>query len=139
MKLLTSLLISACLVGPALAEADLKKGEKVFKKCKACHQVGEKAKSRTGPILNNLWGRTAAAEESFKTKKYSKALRKKGEEGLIWNDETISAFIENPKKYIKGTKMAIKVKKEKDRVNLLAYLQQYSTPEAIEAANALEQ
>ena len=69
--------------------------------------------------MNNLWGRTAAAEESFKTKKYSKALRKKGEEGLIWNDETISAFIENPKKYIKGTKMAIKVKKEKDRVNLL--------------------
>ncbi|MEP0943347.1 MAG: cytochrome c family protein [Rhizobiaceae bacterium] len=139
MKFVTSLLISACLVGPALAEADLKKGEKVFKKCKACHQVGEKAKNKTGPILNNLWGRKAAGEESFKAKKYSKALRAKGEEGLVWNDTTISAFIENPKKYIKGTKMAIKIKKEKDRVNLLGYLQQFSTPEAVEAANAAEQ
>ena len=131
-----TMLLSLGMSCPALAEADLKKGEKVYKKCKACHMVGEKAKSKTGPILNNLWGRTAATEESFKQKKYSKALRKKGEEGLIWNDETISAFIENPKKYIKGTKMAIKVKKEDDRVNLIAYLKQFSTEEAIEQANA---
>lgn len=136
MKLATSLLLSICLVGPALAETDLKKGEKVFKKCKACHMVGEKAKSKTGPILNDLWGRAAASEESFKQKKYSKALKNKREEGLVWNDETISAFIENPKKYIKGTKMAIKVKKEKDRVSLLAYLKQFSGPEAIEEANS---
>ena len=139
MKLVATMLISACLTVPALAEVDLKKGEKVFKKCKACHQVGEKAKNKTGPILNDLWGRAAAGEESFKAKKYSKALRKKGEEVLVWNDATISAFVENPKKYIKGTKMAIKIKKEADRANLLAYLKQFSTAEAIEAANALEQ
>jgi cytochrome c len=136
MKLATSMLLTLCMTGPALAEADLKKGEKVFKKCKACHMVGEKAKSRTGPILNDLWGRTAANEENFKQKKYSKALKKKREEGLVWSDETISAFIENPKKYIKGTKMAIKVKKEEDRVNLIAYLKQFSAPEMIEKANA---
>ena len=136
MKIAVSALLSLALMGPALAEADVGKGEKVFKKCKACHMVGEKAKSKTGPILNDLWGRTAAAEESFKQKKYSKALRAKGEEGLVWNDETISAFVENPKKYIKGTKMAIKVKKEEDRINLLAYLKQFSSPDAIEAANA---
>ena len=139
MKLITTLLISACMVAPALAEADLKKGEKVFKKCKACHQVGENAKHKTGPVLNDIWGRTAGTAEGFKAKKYSKALIKKGEEGLVWNDETIAAFIENPKKYVKGTKMAIKIKKEKDRVNLIAYLQQFSKPEAVEAANALEQ
>ena len=136
MKLTTSLLLSICMVGPALAEADLKKGEKVFKKCKACHMVGEDAKSKTGPILNNLWGRVAGADESFKASKYSKALKKAGEGGLVWNDETISAFVENPKKYVKGTKMAIKVKKEADRVNLIAYLKQFSTEEAITAANA---
>ena len=139
MKRVATLLISACLIGPAMADADLKKGEKVFKKCKACHQVGEKAKNKTGPILNDLWGRAAAGEASFKASKYSKALKKKGEEGLVWNDETISAFVENPKKYIKGTKMAIKIKKQDDRANLLGYLKQFSTAEAIEAANALEQ
>ena len=57
----------------------------------------------------------------------------------MWNDTTIAAFVENPKKYIKGTKMAIKIKKEADRTNLLAYLKQFSTAEAVEAANALEQ
>ena len=54
-----------------------KKAKRSSKKCKACHQVGEKAKSRTGPILNNLWGRTAAAEESFKTKKILQSAQKK--------------------------------------------------------------
>ena len=80
MKIAVSALLSLALMGPALAEADVGKGEKVFKKCKACHMVGEKAKSKTGPILNDLWGRTAAAEASFKQKKYSKALRAKGED-----------------------------------------------------------
>ncbi|MGI9354007.1 MAG: c-type cytochrome [Rhizobiaceae bacterium] len=135
MKYVLAFSLALGLASPAFAEADLKKGEKVFKKCKACHMVGEKAKTRTGPILNDLWGRVAAGREDY-AKKYSKALKAKGEEDLVWNDETIAAFIENPKKYVRGTKMVIKVKKADDRVNLLGYLKQFSKPEAVEAANA---
>lgn len=111
---------------PALAEADLKKGEKVFKKCRACHTIGEDAKTKIGPILNNIFGATAGTNADFAAK-YSKAMLKKGEEGLVWNEETLDAFLKKPKKYIKKTKMAFAgIKKEKQRINLIAYLKQYS-------------
>ena len=107
-----------------------KKGAKVFKKCKACHQVGEGAKHRVGPQLNGLFGRTAGTLEGFK---YSKAMTTAGEDGLVWTDETIAEFVENPKAFIPKSKMSFKgLKKEKDRVNLLAYLQTFSdNPEAV--------
>ncbi len=109
---------------------DPKKGAKVFKKCKACHQVGEGAKHRVGPQLNGLFGRTAGTLEGFK---YSKAMTTAGEDGLVWTDETIAEFVENPKTFIPKSKMSFKgLKKEKDRVNLLAYLQTFSdNPEAV--------
>ncbi|MFK5978319.1 MAG: c-type cytochrome [Rhizobiaceae bacterium] len=111
---------------PAFAEGDIKKGEKIFKKCRACHTVGEGAKIKLGPVLNNVFGATAGASADYASK-YSKAMKKKGEEGLVWNAETLSDFLTKPKKYIKKTKMAFAgIKKEKQRENLLAYLLQYS-------------
>ena len=82
---------------PAIA-GDAAKGEKVFKKCKACHVV-DKEKNKTGPHLVALLGREAGSVESFK--KYSKAMKASG---IIWDAETLDGYLENPKKYLKGTK-----------------------------------
>jgi cytochrome c2 len=107
-------------VDPALI-AD---GEKVFRKCKACHQVGDGAKNRSGPVLNGLIGASAGHIEGFK---YSKALMGKAEEGLVWNDETLAEFLASPKSFIKGTKMGFAgLKKEADIAAVIAYLSTFS-------------
>ena len=99
----------------------IKDGEKVFKKCKACHRIGLNAKNGTGPHLNNIFGRVAGQLEDYK--KYSKNIKKMGQEGLIWNTETLTSFIENPKKYITGTKMNFKgIKKSDELEALIEYL-----------------
>ena len=99
----------------------IKDGEKVFKKCKACHRIGLNAKNGTGPHLNNIFGRVAGQLENYK--KYSKNIKKMGQEGLIWNTETLTSFIENPKEYITGTKMNFKgIKKSDELAALIEYL-----------------
>ena len=99
----------------------VKDGEKVFKKCKACHKIGAKAKHGTGPHLNNIYGRIAGSLNDYK--KYSKNIINAGNNGLIWDSETLSSFIENPKKYLAGTKMNFKgIKKSTDRNSLLEYI-----------------
>ena len=99
----------------------IKDGEKVFKKCKACHRIGLNAKNGTGPHLNNIFGRVAGQLENYK--KYSKNIKKMGQEGLIWNTETLISFIENPKEYITGTKMNFKgIKKSDELEALIEYL-----------------
>ena len=101
--------------------ASLESGQKVFKKCKACHKIGAKAKHGTGPHLNNIYGRIAGSLNDYK--KYSKNIINAGNKGLIWDSETLSSFIENPKKYLAGTKMNFKgIKKSTDRNALLEYI-----------------
>lgn len=105
---------------PSLA-ADIKAGEKVFKKCKACHVV-DAEKNKTGPHLVNIMGRKAGTLESYT--KYSKAMVAAD---VIWDETTLDAYLEKPKKYIKGTKMAFAgLRKEKDRLNVIAYLKSFS-------------
>ncbi len=117
-------LISFATFNTALAEGDAVKGKKAFKKCLACHAVGEKAKNKVGPQLNDLFGRTAGSIEKFK---YSKAMKARGEEGLVWNAETITEFLKKPKDFVPKTKMAFAgYKKDEDIVNVIAYLQQFS-------------
>jgi cytochrome c2 len=95
-------------------------GEKVFKKCKACHQVGEGAKKRTGPVLNGVVNGPAGASDGFK---YSKVMKSAAEAGLIWNQEELTAFLTKPKGYMKGTKMSFAgLKKEADIAAVIAYL-----------------
>ena len=101
--------------------ADIKAGEKVFKKCKACHVVSDE-KHKTGPHLVNLFGRTAGTVDGFK--KYSKAMKNSG---IIWDEDTLEAYLEAPKKYVKGTRMAfVGLRKPADRDNVIAYLKQFS-------------
>ncbi len=96
----------------------IKKGSKVFKKCKACHVVDE-AKNKAGPHLLNIVGRKAGAAEGYS---YSKALEAKAAEGLVWDEANLAAFLEKPRKFLKGTKMAFGgLRKEKDRNAIIAY------------------
>ena len=104
------------LSGQAMAEGDAAKGERVFRKCKACHKLDE-GKNGVGPHLAGVIGREAGAVEGFK---YSKAM---AGSGLTWDVETLTGFLTKPKKYLKGTKMAFNgLKKPEDVENLLAYL-----------------
>ena len=99
----------------------VKQGEKIFKSCKACHRIGLNAKNGTGPHLNNIFGRVAGELNDYK--RYSKNIKKLGQEGLIWNNETLTYFLENPKKFIKGTKMNFKgIKKSEELAALVEYL-----------------
>jgi len=91
-------LISALFVlaGPVYADdhaGDAAKGEKVFKKCKACHEVGEGAENKTGPELNNVIGRVAGSLEGFS---YGDDLVAAGKKGLVWNEEEIAKWTEDP-------------------------------------------
>lgn len=125
MKRLTMLASAAllALTATASAEADLKKGAKVFKKCKACHAVGEKAKNKVGPQLNGIMDREWGTVEGFK---YSKALLGMAE-GKVWDTASMDEFLLKPKKFIPKTKMAFAgLKKEADRQNVIAYLAQFN-------------
>ena len=102
--------------GNAVA-ADIKAGEKVFKKCKACHYA-DREKHKTGPHLVNIIGRTAGSLADYK--KYSKAMKASG---IVWDETTLANYLRAPKKYIKGTKMAfVGLKKDADIENVVAYL-----------------
>lgn len=109
---------------PASAQ-DADAGAKVFKKCKACHAVGDGAKNKVGPQLNEIFGRAAGTVDGYK---YSKAMIKAGEDGLLWTDETMGEFLLKPKAMIKKTKMSFGgLKKDKDRLNIIAYLKTFSS------------
>ncbi len=121
-------------VASAFAEGDVAKGEKVFRKCKACHAVGEGAKNKVGPHLNDIIGRTAGTAEGFK---YSKAMVAAGEGGIVWDDESLAAYLEKPRDYIKGNRMSFAgLRKEADRADVIAYLKTFS--EGTEPAAAAE-
>ena len=110
--------VLAALAAPAHAEGDAKAGKNVFKKCAACHALDGKNKS--GPHLDGVLGRTAGTVEGFK---YSPAMTEKGAGGLVWNEETITAYMKDPKGYVPKNRMAFPgLKKDEDIVNLLAYL-----------------
>ena len=95
-------------------------GEKVFRKCKACHQVGEGARNATGPQLNGIVGRAAGAVDGFK---YSGTLAGMAGDGLVWNAETLAAFLADPRGYVKGTRMAFAgLKSEEEIAAVTAYL-----------------
>ncbi|WP_370268093.1 c-type cytochrome [Nioella sp.] len=99
-----------------LAEA----GERLFRQCASCHQVGDSAQNRTGPILNGIVGREAGTVEGFR---YSNPLQAAAEEGLVWTEDELHAVLENPRGYMRGTRMAFRgVGDEGDRAAIIEYL-----------------
>lgn len=120
-----ALVLSTVPLTAQAAEADLKKGEKVFKKCKICHFV-DKEKNKIGPHLVNLFDRKAGTLEGYK---YSSAMKAKGEEGLVWNAETLNTYLTKPKDFVPKTKMKFPgLRKEADRTNLIGYLEKATKP-----------
>jgi len=110
----------------ALAQDDLvKKGEVVYKKCAACHAVGEGAKNRVGPEQNNIFGRVAGTEPDFN---YSPAMKAAGEAGLVWTEKSLSEYLKAPRDYVPKTKMIFPgLKKQEDIDAVIAYLKQFDT------------
>jgi cytochrome c2 len=104
----------------AKAEGDPEAGQKVFRKCAQCHDVGADAKNKIGPILTNIYGAKPASVEGFD---YSPALKEAAEEGWVWDEEHLDKYLENPKTSIPGNKMLfVGLKKPADRENIIAYL-----------------
>jgi cytochrome c len=118
----------------AAAEA---RGEEVFKKCRACHRVGEGATNLVGPVLTGVIGRKAGTVEGFK---YSDINKASGEAGLVWSEALILTYLEEPNAFLKKfltdkgkaaeaegtTKMAFKLADEADRKDVIAYLKKFS-------------
>ncbi|SFB12390.1 cytochrome c [Poseidonocella pacifica] len=122
-------ILAAGVTGAAAQDAefeitgDAAKGERVFRKCMACHAVGEDAKHKVGPILNGVLGRQAGTIEDFA---YSDAMVEAGAEGLTWTPETLAEFLAKPRDYVKGTKMAFAgLRRENELTDVVAYLAQY--------------
>ena len=105
-------------VGPALADGDVAKGKKAFKKCAICHAVkADNKKKKVGPNLHGVFGSVAGSSEGYK---FSDALKGSG---ITWDDATMDKWIANPKKMVKGTKMQFPgIKKENKRKDIIAYL-----------------
>ena len=104
-----------------LAMGDLAHGEKVFKKCTACHVIEKGGANKIGPALYGVLGRKIASIDDYK---YSQALTEYGKE---WNFEEMNGYLRKPQAHIKGTKMAFAgLRKDKDRASVILYLNQNS-------------
>ena len=100
-----------------MTQGDIASGEKVFKKCAACHSINKGGKNKIGPALYNVVGRAVGGVDDYK---YSKALASYGKE---WTFEELNGFLTKPSSYLKGTKMSYAgLRKEKDRASVIKYL-----------------
>ncbi|WMT71185.1 cytochrome c family protein [Bradyrhizobium sp. Ash2021] len=105
--------------GKARAQ-DAAAGEKVFGMCKACHQIGENAKSAVGPVLNGVIGRKAGSVAGYS---YSDANK---DSGITWDEATFREYIRDPKAKVPGTKMIYAGLKDEQKTNdLVAFLRQF--------------
>ena len=108
-------------IAALMAMGDVTSGEKIFKKCAACHSIVKGGKNNIGPALYNVVGRKIGVVDDYK---YSKALAAYEKE---WSFEELNGFLIKPAKWIKGTKMAYAgLRKEKDRASVIKYLNQNS-------------
>ena len=104
-------------IAALMALGDVASGEKIFKKCAACHSINKGGKHKIGPALYNVVGRKVGGVEDYK---YSKALVAYEKE---WTFEELNGFLIKPAKHIKGTKMAYAgLRKEVDRASVIKYL-----------------
>ncbi|MDP6803872.1 MAG: c-type cytochrome [Rhodospirillales bacterium] len=113
---------------PAFAEGDAGNGAKLFKrKCFVCHTIEQGAKNKVGPNLWAVFGNKPGMAEGYK---YSKSYLAAAEKGLVWDDKAIDAYMIDPRKFIreasgdpKGkSKMTVKIKKDTERVDIIAYV-----------------
>ena len=113
------------MAAPAVAqEGNAEDGAEVFKKCRACHDVGPEAKNKVGPSLNEIIGRKAGTIEGFT---YSEANKSAGGKGLVWTEDVLPKYLENPLAFMPGTKMAFAgLKDPQDRKDIIAFLKKHA-------------
>lgn len=100
--------------------ADPAAGEKVFAKCKLCHQIGDDAKNAVGPVLNGVVGRKAGSVPGYN---YSTANK---DSGITWDEAALKQYLKKPRAMVPGTKMTFAgLSKEKDIDNVIAYLKKF--------------
>jgi cytochrome c len=108
-------------IATLMAQGDVNKGEKIFKKCAACHSINKGGPNKIGPALYNVVGRKVGGLEDYR---YSKTLASYGKE---WSFEELNGFLIKPAAYLKGTKMSYAgLRKEADRASVIKYLNQNS-------------
>ena len=111
--------VLAASTGVTLAQ-DVEAGESSFKKCLPCHDIGDDARNKVGPLLNGLAGRKSGTVDGFS---YSDANKNSG---LTWDEATFKDYIKDPRAKIPGTKMIFPgIKNEKEAENLWAYISQF--------------
>ncbi|MCF1710681.1 c-type cytochrome [Tabrizicola sp. J26] len=149
MKLsLITIAVLATAAAPAFAAGDVEAGKKVFNQCQTCHTVTDPSgavlagkNSKVGPNLYGIIGRPAASYEGFK---YGDGIKAAAEKGLVWDEEKISVYVMNPTKFLDEftgdpklkSKMAFKLAKPDDGVNVAAFLASLSPAPADAAAPA---
>jgi cytochrome c len=112
-------MVLAASIGAASAQ-DAALGEKVFLKCRACHQIGEGAKNAVGPVLNGIVGRKAGTYADYT---YTDANKNSG---ITWDEATLKEYLKNPRAKIPGTKMIFPgLTKDDDIANVIVYLKQF--------------
>lgn len=120
--LLASLSQVANAADAAPSDDTLKLGQRKFMLCISCHTVEQDGPNRVGPNLWGIFGRKAGSKADFT---YSDAVKKSG---VTWSEETIDTWVENPAKFIAGTKMAFRgIDNPDERKALIAYLKQKTT------------
>ena len=118
-RTLTILLFLSAQAVAALA-ADPAAGERVFRKCLACHAVGEGAQHKVGPILNGLVGRPAGSYPGYSYTEANKNSK------FVWDEATLARYLKNPRAAIPGTKMLfVGLPREGDIADVIAYLKQF--------------
>ena len=117
---LAALITAFALLMPGTTRAaDSEAGQKAFARCKICHAVETGARSAVGPNLHGIFGRKAGALDGFS---YSAAMKNSG---IVWDDESMSKYLRDPRGSMPGNKMAFPgVKNDEEMANLLAYLHQ---------------
>jgi len=118
-SLVIAAVVLAASTGATLAQ-DVEAGESSFKKCLPCHDIGDDARNKVGPVLNGLAGRKSGTVEGFS---YSDANKNSG---ITWDEATFKDYIKDPRAKIPGTKMIFPgIKNEKEADNLWAYISQF--------------
>ncbi len=122
-RVLSGLVLLLASMSGAAAQ-DAANGEQIFRRCRACHQIGATAKNAVGPQLNNIVNRHAGAVEGFN---YSTANKEAGAKGLIWTEDNLLKYLSNPAAFMPKNKMAFAgLRNDEDRKDVIAYLKTFS-------------
>jgi cytochrome c len=120
MKVILAAAVAIAAMAQAAHAQDVAAGEQSFKKCLACHAIGEGAKNKVGPQLNGIDGRKSGTAPDYS---YSDANKNSG---ITWNEQTFKEYIKDPRGKVPNTKMIFPgIKNEKEADNLWAYLKQF--------------